>query len=51
MPIRAFDATLLSVLTPHELIEFDRLIRLIGARLEAVQPVAAFGPELPGVCR
>jgi DNA-binding MarR family transcriptional regulator len=35
---------LLGVLTPDELTEFDRLIRLIAARLEA----AASGPEPPG---
>jgi DNA-binding MarR family transcriptional regulator len=32
---------LLGVLTPDELTEFDRLIRLIGARLEAAQTLTA----------
>jgi DNA-binding MarR family transcriptional regulator len=35
---------LLGVLTPEELTEFDRLIRLIGARLEAAR---AFTPSSP----
>ena len=41
---------LLGVLTPGELTEFDRLIRVIVVRLEAAQTVAASGPKARGAC-
>ena len=41
---------LLSVLTPAELTEFDRLIRLIGARLDASRSGTGSSPNAPGRC-
>jgi DNA-binding MarR family transcriptional regulator len=41
---------LLGVLTAGELTEFDRLIRLIGARLEAAQTLTASSPASRGGC-
>jgi DNA-binding MarR family transcriptional regulator len=41
---------LLGVLTPDELTEFDRLIRVIAARLEAAQGSAASSPKMRGRC-
>ena len=41
---------LLSVLTPAELTEFDRLIRLIGARLGATRSGAGSSANAPGRC-
>lgn len=41
---------LLGVLTPAELTEFDRLIRLIVARLEAARTAAPAGQKLRGAC-
>jgi DNA-binding MarR family transcriptional regulator len=40
---------LLGVLTPPELTQFDRLIRLIGVRLEAAQAATASGAKRHGV--
>jgi DNA-binding MarR family transcriptional regulator len=40
----------LGVLTPEELTEFDRLIRLIATRLEAASTRAASGPNPTGGC-
>jgi DNA-binding MarR family transcriptional regulator len=40
----------LGVLTPEELTEFDRLIRLIATRLEAAPTRAASGPNPTGGC-
>jgi DNA-binding MarR family transcriptional regulator len=40
----------LGVLTPEELTEFDRLIRLIGTRLEAAQNHTSAGHKQPGAC-
>jgi DNA-binding MarR family transcriptional regulator len=40
----------LGVLTPEELTEFDRLICLIGVRLEAAQAVAPTRPKSNGAC-
>jgi DNA-binding MarR family transcriptional regulator len=41
---------LLGVLTPAELTEFDRLIRLIGARLGATRSGAGSSANAPGRC-
>ena len=41
---------LLGVLTPDELTEFDRLIRVIGARLEAAHGSTASGRTTRGGC-
>lgn len=40
----------LGVLTPEELTEFDRLIRLIAERLEAARALAKPGPNARGRC-
>jgi DNA-binding MarR family transcriptional regulator len=41
---------LLGVLTPEELTEFDRLIRVIGTRLEAARTSSGSGPKPRGGC-